>query len=263
MSSSGGTAASVILASPPARSPRLAACAARSSRKTPRVAGIAAPARMTAAAHAPASAPVRTPLPRCLRSSPSSAQETPTARAIPSSAIAAPYRTAAWLARLLRRWASTSTTAAAGMAANRARTRAALMSALCRQQRRHGRVNGAGARWTGGVDGGPADQGPEAPVAPSTTFTAALRWWPATAVTWYSPGRTRRAVPVQPGDEVFRSHERRRTAGVFLLITTMLDPSPLTQSAELHTRWPETVTTTDTNLTPMLNRHGCLSSEVA
>src|SRR5215813_14161501 len=123
------------------------------------------------------------------------------------------------------------------------------------------RGRGARGRWTAGrVAGG---QGPEAPVAPSTTFTAALCRWPATAVTWYSPGRTWRAVPVQPGDEVFRSHERRRTAGVFLSITIMLDPSPLTQSAELQTRWPETVTTTDTNLAPMLNRHGCLSSEVA
>src|SRR5262245_37150957 len=120
---------------------------------------------------------------------------------------------------------------------------------------------GAPCRWTAsGVAGG---QGPEAPVAPSTTFTSARGGWPATAVTWYSPGRTCRAVPVQPGDEVFRSHERRRTAGVFLSITIMLDPSPLTQSAELQTRWPETVTTTDTNLAPMSNRHGCLLPEVA
>src|SRR5262245_27753361 len=124
-------------------------------------------------------------------------------------------------------------------------------------------VQGAGC--TGRVDGRPAagGQGPEAPVAPSTRFTAALCRWPATAVTWYSPGRTWRAVPVQPGDEVFRSHERRRTAGVFLSMTLMLDPSPLTQSAELQTRWPETVTTTDTNLAPMSNRHGCLLPEVA
>jgi hypothetical protein len=35
----------------------------------------------------------------------------------------------------------------------------------------------------------------------------------------------------------------------------MLDPLPLTQSAELQTRRPE-ATTTDTNLVPILKRHG-------
>jgi hypothetical protein len=42
----------------------------------------------------------------------------------------------------------------------------------------------------------------------------------------------------------------------------MLDPLPLTQSAELQTRRPA-ATTTETNLVPMLKRHGRPSSETA
>jgi hypothetical protein len=42
----------------------------------------------------------------------------------------------------------------------------------------------------------------------------------------------------------------------------MLDPLPLTQSAELQTRRPE-ATTTDTNLAPILKRHGRSSWETA
>jgi hypothetical protein len=40
--------------------------------------------------------------------------------------------------------------------------------------------------------------------------------------------------------------------------TTLLDPAPLTQSAELQTRRSPRATTTDTNLAPMLKRHGWL-----
>ena len=44
--------------------------------------------------------------------------------------------------------------------------------------------------------------------------------------------------------------------------TIMLDPLPLTQSAELQMRWPE-ATITDTNLVPILKRHGCPAWETA
>ena len=105
-------------------------------------------------------------------------------------------------------------------------------------------------------------QGPDAPGAPSTKFTVLLRSWPATAVTLYSPGAAAWLVPPQPGDEVCRSHETLRTAGTPRVRTTMLDPLPLTQSAELQMRRPEAMTT-ETNLVPILKRHGCPSWETA
>jgi hypothetical protein len=43
----------------------------------------------------------------------------------------------------------------------------------------------------------------------------------------------------------------------------MLDPPPVTQSAELQIRRPAPATTTDTNLVPMLKRHGRACSETA
>ena len=98
-------------------------------------------------------------------------------------------------------------------------------------------------------------QGPDAPGAPSTKFTVLLCRWPATAMTVYSPGATVRLVPLQPGDEVLRSQETRRTAGLPRARTVMLDPLPLTQSAELQMRRAEAMTT-DTNLVPILKRHG-------
>ena len=104
--------------------------------------------------------------------------------------------------------------------------------------------------------------GPDAPGAPSTKFTVLLRIWPATAVTLYSPGAAAWLVPPQPGDEVLRSQETRRTAGTPRMRTVMLDPLPLTQSAELQTRRPA-ATTTETNLVPILKRHGCPSLETA
>ena len=44
---------------------------------------------------------------------------------------------------------------------------------------------------------------------------------------------------IQPGDEVLRSQETRRTAGLPRARTIMLDPLPLTQSAELQMRRAE------------------------
>jgi hypothetical protein len=105
-------------------------------------------------------------------------------------------------------------------------------------------------------------QGPDAPWAPSTRFTVLLRREPATAVTVYSPGATAWLVPPQPGDEVLRSHETRRTAGTPRTRTIVLDPLPLTQSAELQMRRSEAMTT-ETNLVPILKRHGWPSSETA
>jgi hypothetical protein len=81
-------------------------------------------------------------------------------------------------------------------------------------------------------------------------------------MTVYSPGATAWLVPPQPGDEVLRSQETRRTAGLPRARTVMLDPPPLTQSAELQMRRAEAMTT-DTNLVPMLKRHGCSSWETA
>lgn len=107
-----------------------------------------------------------------------------------------------------------------------------------------------------------AAQGPDAPWAPSTRFTVLLRSWPATAVTVYSPGATAWLVPLQPGDEVLRSQETRRTAGMPWARTIMFDPLPLTQSAEFQTR-PPAAMTTDTNLVPILKRHGCPPLETA
>ena len=81
-------------------------------------------------------------------------------------------------------------------------------------------------------------------------------------MTVYSPGATAWLGPLQPGHEVLRSQETWRTAGVPRTRTIMLDPLPLTQSAELQTRRPE-ATTTDTNLVPILKRHGRSSWETA
>ena len=106
-------------------------------------------------------------------------------------------------------------------------------------------------------------QGPATPLAPSTKFTVRLCKGPASALTWYSPGRTKCPVPLQPGDEVLRSQETRRTAGLPLAITIMLEPAPLTQSAELQMRRLPEVMRTDTNLAPMLKRQGWLSRETA
>src|SRR5215471_17583538 len=105
-------------------------------------------------------------------------------------------------------------------------------------------------------------QGPDAPGAPSTKLTVLLRTWPATAVTLYSPGAAAWLVPPQPGDEVLRFQETRRIAGTPRPRTVIWDPLPLTQSAELQTR-PPASTTTETNLVPILKRHGCPSSETA
>lgn len=81
-------------------------------------------------------------------------------------------------------------------------------------------------------------------------------------MTLYSPGATAWLVPPQPADEVFRSQETLRTAGTPRVRTIMLDPLPLTQSAELQMR-PSEVMTTETNLVPILKRHGCPSLETA
>ncbi len=81
--------------------------------------------------------------------------------------------------------------------------------------------------------------------------------WPATAVTWYSPGRTSLLVPVQPGTEVLRSQETRRiTAGLRPVSTTVRDPPAPAQSAELQMRWPPAVITTAVDALTR-NRHGC------
>ena len=106
-------------------------------------------------------------------------------------------------------------------------------------------------------------QGPDAPLAPSTKFTPRLCRRPATARTWYSPGRTNCPVPLQPGDEVRRSQESLSAAGWPLAITTMLEAAPLAQSAELQMRRSPEVMTTDTNFALMLNRHRRLAWEAA
>jgi hypothetical protein len=98
---------------------------------------------------------------------------------------------------------------------------------------------------------------------PSTTWTVALCTRPATAVTSYSPGRTACRVPVQPGADVRRSQEKLRTAGLFLARTAAVEPPPFTQSAELQMRRLPWATTTDTNLVPVLKRHGWLSRDTA
>ena len=102
----------------------------------------------------------------------------------------------------------------------------------------------------------PLGQGPEAPLAPSTTFTVLLCRRPATAVAWYSPGRTRRPVTPQPGDEVRRFQETLSAAGALLVSTVSRDLAALGQSAELQTRWSPSATTTATDPVPILNRHG-------
>jgi hypothetical protein len=117
------TAARVILATPAARPPPAAASAARSSANRPRVAGNAAPAKTTTAAHPPATTPVRRPLRTSSRPSPSSVQETPATRAIPGSTTTAPNRTAERAAGLPRRWANTPSAAADVTAAGHAQTR--------------------------------------------------------------------------------------------------------------------------------------------
>ncbi len=81
-------------------------------------------------------------------------------------------------------------------------------------------------------------------------------------MTLYSPGATVWLLSPQPGDEVFRSQETLRTAGTPRVRTIMLDPLPLTQSAELQMRRSEAMTT-ETNLVPILKRHGCPSLETA
>ena len=70
-------------------------------------------------------------------------------------------------------------------------------------------------------------------------------------------------MPPQPGDEVLRSHKRRRTAGTALVRTITWDPPPLPQSAELQMRRPPAAMTTDTNFVPILKRHGHLCWETA
>ena len=82
---------------------------------------------------------------------------------------------------------------------------------------------------------------------------------PATTLTWYSPARTNCPLPLQPGDEVRRSQETRRAAGLPLPITTMFEAAPLAQSAELQMRRPPEAMTTETNFALMLNRHGRLA----
>jgi hypothetical protein len=93
-------------------------------------------------------------------------------------------------------------------------------------------------------------------------FTVLLcrRW--ATAVALYSPGRTGRGVPPQPGEDVLRSQETCRTAGLPAASTATSERLPRGQSAELQMRRLE-ATTTDTNLVPMLKRHGWLPVETA
>lgn len=81
-------------------------------------------------------------------------------------------------------------------------------------------------------------------------------------MTVYSPGTAAWLAPPQPGDEVLRSQETRRTAGLPRARTIMLDPLPLTQSAELQMRRAEAMTT-DTNFVPILKRHGCSPWEMA
>lgn len=92
-------------------------------------------------------------------------------------------------------------------------------------------------------------------MAPRTRFLLLLCTPPATALTLYCPGRTRCVAPLQPGDEVRRSQETRSTAGALLVRTVSSDLAPVGQSAELQMRRPpRVVTTTATNLVPMLKR---------
>ena len=97
-------------------------------------------------------------------------------------------------------------------------------------------------------------QGPDTPLAPSTKFTLRLCRRPATALTWYSPGRTNWPLLLQPGAEVLRSQERLSAAGLPLAMTTRLESAPLAQSAELQMRRPWEEMTTDTNFVLMLKR---------
>ena len=65
------------------------------------------------------------------------------------------------------------------------------------------------------------------------------------------------------GEEVRRSQETRRTAGLLPVRTAGWEPAPPGQSAELHRcRLPEAMTTA-TNFVPMLKRQGWLVVEVA
>ena len=70
-------------------------------------------------------------------------------------------------------------------------------------------------------------------------------------------------MPLQPGDEVLRSQETVRAAGLPRATTTMLEPAPLAQSAELQIRRSPEAMTTDTNFALMLKRQGPLSRETA
>src|SRR5262249_6042489 len=106
-----------------------------------------------------------------------------------------------------------------------------------------------------------ADQGPETPFAPSTKFTVRLCRRPATALTWYSPGRTKCPLPLQPGDDVLRFQETRRAAGSPPATTVMLELAPLAQSAELQMRRSPAEMITETNFGLMLKRQGRLASE--
>ncbi len=65
-------------------------------------------------------------------------------------------------------------------------------------------------------------------------------------------------MPVQPGDEVLRSQDTRRTPGRSVVSTDGRDPRPCGQSEEVQTGRSAAATITDTNLAPMLNRHGWL-----
>ena len=89
-------------------------------------------------------------------------------------------------------------------------------------------------------------------------FTTLLCRRPATAVAWYSPGRTSRWDPAQPGEEVLRSQDTWRTPGRSVVSTAGRDPRPCGQSAEFQRGRLPAAMITDTNLVPMLNRHGWL-----
>ena len=70
-------------------------------------------------------------------------------------------------------------------------------------------------------------------------------------------------VPPHRGEEVRRSQETRRLAGLLPVRTVMCEPAPLGQSAELQRRRLLAEMTTDTNFVPMLNRQGWLAVEEA
>ena len=115
------------------------------------------------------------------------------------------------------------------------------------------------ARWCATISRAP--QGPDTPLAPSTMFTLLLWSAPATALTWYSPGRTR--VPALP-QPVLRSQETCSVAGVPLARTAGAEPEPLAQSAEFQMSRPRGVSiTTDTARALMSKWQGWLAVETA